>query len=183
MQAVNKGLPWLVVLGASLFAVLPLARGIPRGHDIGLHFFRLVELDYLVRQGIYFSRWMPDLVFGYGYPLFNFYAPLSAYLALAWHVLGGLSFHASLSATFAACFILAGLGTFAFTRGAWGTEPAVIASVAYVFAPYTFYNTYVRGSLSDALAMALFPVVAWAFKQLTLPASRGALRIVLASGT
>jgi len=153
-------------LAASLFASLPLARGIPRGHDIGLHFFRLVELDHLVRQGLWYTRWLPDLVYGYGYPLFNFYAPLSAYLALAWRILGGLSFHASLSAALATCFVLAGLGMFAFTRRRWGTGPAVIASVAYIFAPYTLYNTYVRGSLSDALAMALFPIVAWAFQRL-----------------
>src|SRR5919201_5615183 len=53
-----------------------------------LHLYRLVELDHLIAQGIWYPRWAPDFVFGFGYPIFNFYAPLSYYLAAPLHWLG-----------------------------------------------------------------------------------------------
>ncbi|HEY6041916.1 MAG TPA: hypothetical protein VIX58_07265, partial [Anaerolineae bacterium] len=48
--------------------------------DGQLHLYRLVEFDRLIRAGILFTRWMPDLAFGYGFPLFGYYAPLAYYL-------------------------------------------------------------------------------------------------------
>ena len=50
-----------------------------------LHLYRLVELDHLIAEGVWFPRWAPDFVYGFGYPIFNYYAPLSYYLSLPLH--------------------------------------------------------------------------------------------------
>jgi len=65
----------LSLLGAvaiGLVAAQPLLPGpLPRGYDAQLHLYRLVQLDHLISNGILFSRWAPDLAFGYGAPLFR----------------------------------------------------------------------------------------------------------------
>ena len=42
--------------------------------------FRLAELSYLLRGGEFYPRWAPNFYHGYGYPIFNYYAPLTYYL-------------------------------------------------------------------------------------------------------
>ena len=81
-------------------AVTPLLKGsLPQTADGIIHLYRLVELDNLFQHGVLFSRWAPDLVYGLGLPLFNFYAPLSYYLAEVFHLLG-LSLVNALKAAF-----------------------------------------------------------------------------------
>ena len=45
-------------------------------------------LDQMIHQGIVYPRWLNDLAFGLGYPLFNYYPPLSTYLIESFHLLG-----------------------------------------------------------------------------------------------
>ena len=82
-------LPVVLVLFVGLYAAQPLLdRRIAEGADTLLHLFRLTQVDALLDQGILFSRWSPDLAYGYGYPLFNYYAPLSYYGAELLHLAG-----------------------------------------------------------------------------------------------
>lgn len=168
-QRLGPGIPgWVLVLLLTLPALHPLLRAeLPRGGDTGLHLYRLVELDHCLRQGLLFPRWMPDLVYGYGYPLFNFYAPLSTYLTAALHLLG-LAFVPALRVGFILCLLGSGLAMYLFTREVFGERAGLVAAVAYGYAPYLLYNHYVRGSLSDALAFVWFPLVFWAFRRLAL---------------
>ncbi|MBC7249149.1 MAG: glycosyltransferase family 39 protein [Anaerolineae bacterium] len=168
-QRLGRGIPgWGLVLLLTLPAIHPLLRAeLPRGGDTGLHLYRLVELDHCLRQGLLFPRWMPDLVYGYGYPLFNFYAPLSTYLTEALHLLG-LAFVPALRAGFILCLLGSGLAMYLFAREVFGERAALVAAVAYVYAPYLLYNHYVRGSLSDALAFVWFPLVFWTLHRVAL---------------
>ncbi|MGQ9680999.1 MAG: hypothetical protein ACUVX9_00525 [Anaerolineae bacterium] len=81
--------PLLCVLIALCAAQPILVTGrLPQGHDALFHLHRVIQLDALLREGIVFSRWAPDLARGFGYPLFNYYAPLSYYLPEALHLVG-----------------------------------------------------------------------------------------------
>ncbi|MFQ5421059.1 MAG: hypothetical protein ACE5EY_11940, partial [Anaerolineae bacterium] len=75
---------FLLVLAIALVAVWPFISraSLPPGTDAELHIFRLVELSHLVRSGEFYPRWAPDFYHGFGYPIFNYYAPLSYYAAL-----------------------------------------------------------------------------------------------------
>ena len=78
------------VLGSGAWAgILP---ALPCSDDAAFHLLRLTQLDVLLRQGVWYSRWAPDMAQGYGYPLFNFYAPLAYYAAaLLSHLGAGLN--------------------------------------------------------------------------------------------
>ncbi len=59
---------------------------------------------------------------------------------------------------FALSFILGGLGIYVWLRQRWGDKAAGLAGIVYMFLPPILATAYIRGSLSDALVMALFPM-------------------------
>src|SRR5579859_8163104 len=173
-------LPVMAILAVVLgFVDSPFLRsGLPLGDDTELHLYRLVDLDHLIRQGILYSRWQPDQVYGFGSPLFSFYAPLSAYLVEIAHVLGA-SFGSGMGIVFAAMPLVGGGASYFFLHRRLPRGPALLGSTAYVSSLYFLYNIMVRGSISDGLAMALFPVVLLALDRLLERPGPG--RAVLAS--
>ncbi len=149
-----------------LIAVTPLWRGsLPQTADGIIHLYRLVELDNLFRHGVLFSRWAPDLVYGLGLPLFNFYAPLSYYLAEVFHLLG-LSLVNALKAVFCLAILGSGATMYLYVRDLFGETAAIVAAVAYMYAPYQLYDSFFRGILPEALVLAFFPMVMWSFRRL-----------------
>lgn len=138
---------------------------LPQSYD-GLHrLHRLIEFDQAVRHGVLFPRWTPDLNYGYGYPVFNFFPYADYYLPELLHLLG-LSFSQALAAAFLLYTLLAGWSVYLLSRDLWGETPALLAAVAYVYAPYQLHNSLVRGNLPEQFGLALFPLVLWAFRRL-----------------
>lgn len=135
-------------------------------HDGSLHFYRLVALRHAIDQGLVFSRWTPGLVYGYGFPFFNFREIGSYYLPEALYLLG-LSVPAALNLVYAGGLLLSGWGTYLLARDIWRKELAgLVAAVAYIYAPYQLLNIYVRGNLPESMALALLPWIIWLFRRL-----------------
>jgi len=158
----RAALPWLAVGLVVLLAVQPLLGHPPQGHDTLLHLYRIPEINALWQQGVLFSRWAPDLWLGYGYPLLNFYPPLSMYELTLAYWLSGANAPIGLNVAFGLALVLAALGMFALGRELFGQVGGLIAAAAYALSPTLLYHVYERGSLSNALALALFPWAALA---------------------
>ncbi len=158
----NLVLVWLLALPATMPLIQPT---IPHSADGLLHLYRLVTLDHAIRQGALFPRWLPDLAYGYGLPLFVFYAPLSYYTTEALNLLG-LSHLGAVNASFALALLLSGAGAYLFVKDGFGSKAGVLAGVAYVYAPYQLFNVLARGSLPAAWAGALFPFAFWSLGRL-----------------
>jgi hypothetical protein len=159
--------PYLLsTLLLSLLAILPLLGPYFVGsHDAILAIYRFFEFDRAIQSGTLLPRWAPDLLFGYGYPFFVFYAPLAYYAAEMFHLLG-LGFVHSISATFALGFLLSGLFMYLFVRDLGGRAAGLLASLAYVFAPYHLVNAHFRGDLAEFFAFVWFPATLWAGRRL-----------------
>jgi len=157
--------PWLALPFLAIPGLWPLwSRGLPQSADGLLHLFRLLLLDRHVREGVLFPRWIPELVLGRGYPVFNFYAPSTYYIAEGF-VLLGLNYYWALIAAFALLVIAAGLGMFLLARDLFGKEQplaALVAGTAYMYAPYLLTNVYIRGAIAEVGAQALLPWMLWA---------------------
>jgi 6-pyruvoyl-tetrahydropterin synthase related domain len=163
LRATRLGpLALLVALAPALSRwVLPQ---LPAGSDTAVHFFRAVELDWLIGNGVFYSRWLPDLVFGYGYPLFNYYGPLANYLIVALHRLG-LDFTPATLAAFAGADLLGAFGAYLLARDTLGRLPGLVTAIAYAYSPYLLASLY-RGALPEALGLGLLPWLLWAFYRL-----------------
>lgn len=129
------------------------------------HAFRVLALERAIAGGVWYPRWLPDLLQGYGYPLFEFYAPLLYYLALPFRLLGASPLGA-LEAVTALGFVVAGLGAYALAREYLDPLGGLVAAAAYVYWPYRLAVVYVRGDVPEALALDLLPLVLWRFVRL-----------------
>ena len=175
---VRSGWKLLLICLLGLVAVQPLLKPAMTCSDDGGHYLvRFVELDHCLRQGSLWPRWTPDLVYGYGYPLFNFFPPLSFYPAEFFHLLG-LSFAQAWNAALALYILLAGMTMYLLVKDVFGETAAWVAAAAYMYAPYQLYNALNRGNLGEALALPLLPLILWAFRRLLI---RGKIRYLVLS--
>ena len=152
----------LAVLCAGLVpALAPLAaEGVPATHDGYLHVQRLVALDRMARDGVPFGRWVPDLAYGYGQPLFNYYAPLAYGPAILAHA-AGLDVAASFELATALWLIGSALAMYVLGRALFGPVAALTAALVYAYLPYQLVDVYVRGALAETAAFAWLPPIAW----------------------
>lgn len=142
-----------------------------RAHDARHSVFFLVEFDAALRDGAWWPRWGMDHAYGYGYPLWLFYSPLSYYLAEVFHLLG-LGFTAAVKATYIAGFLAAAIAMYAFARRWWGRPAALVAAVAYTYAPYHLADVYVRSALAETMAFIWYPLTLLAFDALVARGGR-----------
>jgi hypothetical protein len=163
--------PLLTVLALGL-AVLPAAApylfgdGFPRTNDALPHLYRIVALDRLVRAGQLWPRWSPDLVHGYGYPVFNFFPAMSHWLVESLFLVG-----ASLTAAYRLAvlihFWLGATGAYLVGRQWFSPVAGWAAAIAYTYSPYLLYDAHVRGGLPESQALALLPWLLLALSQAT----------------
>lgn len=144
-------------------AVLPAAwpyfsADIPRTNDAPTHLYRPLALDLALRMGQFWPRWAPDLVHGYGYPIFNFFPPLSHYLVLGYYR-AGLGLTTAYRAAVLTHFVLAAWFAYLLARDLFGPIGGWAAALAYVYGPYLLYDAHVRGSLPENQALAILPLL------------------------
>src|SRR5437764_11945457 len=85
----TRFLPCLALALLAGAAAAPLGSAwLPCTDDAPFHLYRAVELGSQLALGHLFPRWAPHMALGYGYPFFNFYAPLSSYGVVLLHILG-----------------------------------------------------------------------------------------------
>lgn len=108
-------------------------------------------------------RWVPDLGFGNGYPLFNYYNVFPYYIgAIGSYFLG---FIGSAKLLFFMAVTLAGVSMYLLAEELFGTYPALLAATLYMFAPYRALDIYVRGAVAESFSLAIIPLVLYfAFK-------------------
>jgi hypothetical protein len=156
-----------LLLALSLFAWGPLLTPayFLKAHDARHSLFYLVEFVQTLRDGYLWPRWSPDFAFGYGYPLFNIYAPLALYAAALLHLLG-LSLTTAVKAMYVLATVGAGLGMYGFVRRLWGREAGLLAGVVYIYAPFHLAEIFVRSAYAEYVSLALVPFIFWAFTAL-----------------
>src|SRR3989344_6061229 len=128
------------------------------GASDDLHIAWLFEMDQTIKTGQFPPRFVPDLSYGFGYPLFNFVFPLPFYIGEMFHLLGfslvdsikivfGISIFGSI---FAMYYLLKKLST------KW---VGVAGAVLYTYIPYRATDIYDRGAVGESLAFIFLPLI------------------------
>jgi hypothetical protein len=160
---------FILVLLLCLVAVWPFISrpSLPAETDAELHVYRLAELAYLAREGELYPRWAPNFYYGYGYPIFNYYAPLTYYLGLPVALLPSLDAVDGVKAVFILGLLAAAAGMYGFVRDNWGRPAGLVSAAVYVYAPYIHYvDPHARGDLAEAFSFGVFPLALWALDRL-----------------
>lgn len=156
---------FLLGLILTLSLLWPLFAGDYFKHHDDVQVIRIYEMDKCFKDHQIPCRWVPDLGGLYGYPIFNYYAPLPYYVGeLIYLVSGSLLFSAKF--IFALSFIGAYLFMYLLGRKLWGKTGGSLAAIFYTLAPYHALDFYVRGAMGEMWALMLFPAVFWTILKL-----------------
>lgn len=156
----------IIVISALAIIFLFSTWSLYTNHFFKVHDFttgtRIAEMAISLKEGHFPVRWSRNFGYGFGMPLFNFYAPLPYYLA-------GLIFNLGLPLILTIKLIFYFLPTFLTLLGAYqlgkslfGRLSGIVLAAAYTLAPYRAVDLFVRGALSEIWAMAFFPWVIYA---------------------
>jgi len=118
---------------------------------------RVYEMKSALLSGQFPVRFVGNLGYGFGYPLFNYYAPLPYFLAAQLSFLFDLIFATKL--IIAIGFIAAGISSYFVSSKIWGKLGGLVTSILYLLGPYHAVQLYVRGSVGELFAYALLPLV------------------------
>lgn len=155
----------LLVLFFSILISLPLLKsGLYEMHD-DQHVARLYLFDKSVREGQVPVRWVDELGFGFGYPLFVFYPPFVYMLGEVFHLVG-FGFIDSIKLVFFFSIFGSGLAMYILGRKLWGRLAGLTSALFYLILPYRALDLYVRGALAEAFSFVWLPLILWSFHKL-----------------
>ena len=149
--------PFLIVFVLSLPAIVALVHKGYYGASDDLHIAWLMEMDKLVKIGQIPPRFVPDLSYQFGYPLFNFVFPLPFYIAELFH-LAGLTFVGSIKLLFALTIPVSGYFMYKLLEKYVIPALALAGGVIYMYTPYRSTDIYVRGAVGEALSFVFLPL-------------------------
>lgn len=119
---------------------------------------RLFEMNKGLLAGQFPVRWVPDLGFGYGYSLFNFYPPLVYYLGELFHVIG-FGFIDSIKLVWLIALAGSAIAMYFLAKELYGKIAGLVASMFYLYAPYHAVDAYVRGALAELFSFVWLPLI------------------------
>lgn len=147
-----------VVLFFAYLAVKPiLVPGFFPMHD-DTQVARVVEMGRALREGQFPVRWVSDLGYGMGYPLFNFYGPLPYYIGGFFYAIG-ISGLVATKIMMILGIVLAGLAMYLAASSIFGVWAGVASATAYMYAPYHAVDIYVRGAVGEYWAFIFLPLI------------------------
>lgn len=156
----------LIIILLTIPAVLALFRPGFFGASDDMHVAWLQQMDQAIRAGQLPPRYVADLSFGFGYPLFNFIFPLPYYLGEIFHLLG-LSFVYSIKAVFVFGLLVGAITMYILARKLAGKFLGLAAAVLYTYTPYRSTDVYVRGALGESLAFVFLPLIIFSLIKLS----------------
>ncbi|OGH16023.1 MAG: hypothetical protein A3C30_00805 [Candidatus Levybacteria bacterium RIFCSPHIGHO2_02_FULL_40_18] len=140
----------------AIFSISPLlSPGFFPMHD-DTQVARVFEMGKSLSHGMFPVRWVEDLGYGYGYPIFNFYSVLPYYIGGIITSLGVTALD-STKIIFTIALIGSGVSMFFLAKEFFGKLAGLVSAVIYLYFPYHAINVYVRGDLAELSAYAFLP--------------------------
>ncbi len=183
LKAVAARLPfdpgWLAAAALPLIGIIPaISGGVILTADGPIHVHRIQAMTLLWQEGNLWPRWVPYFHLGYGYPVFNYYPPLTYHIGAALGVLG-ISAPAAFNLTLAGSWVVGTLGAYALARHLMPGRGAILAALLWAYAPSRLHEVWHQGSTPQMMAAAFIP---WLLLALALAAARPSRRNLVALG-
>jgi len=153
----SKYWPLLLIFGLSFLVTWPFLKSGYFSHQDDLQVIRIFEMRRCFTDLQIPCRWVPDMGWGNGFPLFNFYGVSPYYLGSILSYLVG--FINASKILFFISLTFGSFGIYLLVKSLWGKLAGLTSAVLYLFAPYKALDVYVRGALAESLALAIIPFV------------------------
>lgn len=150
---------WAIILLTILSGLVVWPIFIPGyfSHHDDLQVIRVFEMRKCMVDLQIPCRWVPDMGYGNGFPLFNYYGVFPYYLgALFSFVLGYIG---AAKILFFIPLVMGGISMYLLSKELFGKLGGVASGILFLFAPYRALDTYVRGAVAESFAISLIPFV------------------------
>lgn len=149
--------PIIILIAVSIIAIIPFFNSgfFPIHDDTQVQ--RVFEMKKALTDGMLPVRWIPDLGYSYGYPIFNYYGPLPYYIGAIISFLGSPLLATKIM--IAGAIVGSSFSMYLLTKEFWGRIGGLLSSVLYLFAPYHALNVYVRGDVGEVYAFLFIPLI------------------------
>lgn len=156
-KIINRYWPYLLIFALSFLVTWPVLRHGYFSHHDDLQVIRIFEMRRCLTDFQIPCRWVPDMGFGNGFPLFNFYGVFPYFLgAILSFVVGYIN---SAKILFLIPLLLGGISMYLLGTELFGKKAGFAAGVLFMFAPYRALDLYVRGAVAESFALSLIPLV------------------------
>lgn len=170
----------IIVLLLPLITALPAwGDGIPSAADVEVHVHRIHAMSLALQEGNLYPRWISYFHLGYGYPIFNFYAPGYAYFTALFEI-AGLHITTAYNLVQTLAWSFGSLGMYLLARRFMSIPAAILASALWTFAPSRLYEVWWQGSIAQIIAASFMPyLILGVVKNSEKPSMRNMLAIAL----
>lgn len=163
----------LILLGTSWSLLHPQLFKV---HDF-VHAARVAEMARGIADGQIPVRWSANFGYGYGMPLFEFYAPSPYFFgAVLW--LAKVPIDIVVKLLFFVPSLITVVAAYRLGKIWFPTLGAVLVSAAITLAPYRAVNLFVRGAVAEAWGMAFFVVALLAVSLVVRREKRASLLLI-----
>ena len=159
----KKNILWLIFAGLLIIPAV-WALFVPGfyGASDDIHIAWLFEMHKIIMAGQIPPRFVPDLSFGFGYPLFNFVFPLPFYIAEIFHALG-FSLVDSIKFLFFLTIPLSGIFMYFLLNQFTSKNLSLAGALLYIYTPYRSVDLYVRGAIGEIISFVFLPLILLSF--------------------
>ncbi len=154
---IRLNLPILIILILSVLISWPTFLPGYFSHHDDLQVMRIVEMRKCILDLQIPCRWVSDMGYGNGYPLFNYYAPLPYFIGALLSFFVGFLISAKI--LFALPLFLGGVSIYLLANELFGLYPAFLSGILFSFAPFRALDAYVRGDVAESFALSIFPLI------------------------
>ncbi len=169
LAKIKNSLPLLFVIFVGLLAGRTLfGQGYFNMHD-DLQMMRQLQMEKCFIDGQIPCRWVPDMGYGFGFPLFNFYPPLPYMVGELFRVVG-FSFVDTAKLLFVVAFVASGVTMYFLSKEFFGKLAGIVSAVFYIWAPYHSVDIFVRGAMNESWAFIWYPLILlFSYKLISAP--------------
>lgn len=154
----------LLIAVLAAFIIWPLLLPGYFSHHDDLQVMRIYEMRRCLQDLQIPCRWVPDMGYGNGLPLYNYYSILPYYIGAIFSYITGFIVAAKI--LFFIALLLGGISMYLLGKELFGKVGGVVSSVMYMLAPYRALDSYVRGALAESIAIAIIPLVFYFYTKL-----------------
>lgn len=158
MNILKRFFPYILIFVLSIFSFSPIVTpGFFPIHD-DTQVTRVFEMTNALKDGMFPVRWSENLGFGFGYPIFNFYAPFAYYIGAIFNLIISDALVAT-KLMMIVGIVIAAFSMFTLSKKFFGIKGGILSAILYLYAPYHALNIYVRGDVAEFYAYAFIPLV------------------------
>lgn len=167
LKRISSNNSLLIVIVISILFVFPLLKpGFYTMYD-DMQIVRLWQMDKCFKDWQFPCRWVPDLGLGYGYPLYNYYAPLPYYVMELIHLIG-ISLVESVIIGFILSVVLSSVLFYKFLRLRFSRLSSIIGTIIFIYTPLRASDLYVRGAMGELWGMVSIAFILYGIDKLII---------------